>query len=192
MKKKLYFDNKINTDIDFIIEIHGGKIRNFKGYNMHDSMLEALFSGGLVENGKIRLINLETKSDFTLEKLTKYDKKKFGIKANYKINSKEISQYILRRAYIKLNFIEYARLKFDKKETVFHRMKITEKIAYAVIISIPLLLIGYGLNNFDKLNTNSPKPSLKTTNHDTIMPTKKEKSHSTKQEKLDLDSLSRK
>jgi len=190
MKKKLYFDNKIDTDIDFIIEIHGGKIRNFKGYNMHDAMLDALLNGKT--DGEIRLINIETKSDFTLEKLTKYDKRKFGIKANYRINSKEISQYILRGAYIKLNFIEHTRLKFDKKETVFHRMKITEKIAYAVIISIPLLLIGYGLNNFDKLNIYSPKPSLKTTNHDTIMPTKKEKSHSTKQEKLDLDSLSRK
>jgi len=191
MKKKIYFDNKIDTDIDFIIDIHGGKIRNFKGYNMHDSMLEALLSGGLVENGVIRLINIETKSDFTLEKLTKYDKEKFGIKANYRISSKEILQYILRGAYIKLNFFEHVRINFDKKETVFHRMKISEKIAFAVIISLPLLLIDYGLNRLDRLNIKSPNPSLKTINHDTIIPAEKAKNHSTKQKKLDLDTLSR-
>lgn len=146
MKKKLYFDKKIDTDIDFYIEVHGGKIRNFKGYNMHDTLIEALLNGGIVENREIRLLNIETKSDFTLEKITKYDKKKFGVKAKYWINSKEISQYILRNAYVKLNLLEYAKIKFDKKETVFHRMNFSEKFISFVLFPSIILLLTFYLN----------------------------------------------
>ena len=158
MKKKLYFDNKIDTDIDFSIEIHGGKIRNFKGYNMHDVMLDALLNGKT--EGEIRLLNIETKSDFTLEKLTKYDNRKFGISANYRIESKEISQYTLRGAYVKLNFIEYTQLKFDKKETVFHNMNITEKIITAFIFP---LIVGILILYLTVYSTKENKKNTKTT-----------------------------
>ena len=190
MKKKLYFDNKIDTDIDFIIEIHGGKIRNFKGYNMHDAMLDALLNGKT--DGEIRLLNIETKSDFTLEKLTKYDKKKFGIKANYRINSKEISQYILRGAYIKLNPIEKTRINFSKKETVFHEVKLKQLIVIGMFVTLPVGLLIVYLSNPTIFQKNSPNPSLKIINQDSIDAIKKATTVSTKAIKLDRDSLSRK
>ena len=192
MKKKLYFNNKINNDIDFYIEIHGGKIRNFKGYNMHNTMIEALLNGGIVENGEIRLLDIETKSDFTLEKITKYDKNKFGIKANYRINSKEISQYILSGAYIKLCLLEKILINFSKKETVFHEVKIKQLIIIGLFVTLPIgLLIAY-LSKLNVLEENSPNPNLKITNQDSIEAVKKASPVSTKDIKLDRDSLSRK
>jgi|GEM_PF-3471776 len=192
MKKKLYFDNKIDTDIDYSIEIHGGRIRNFKGHNMAESMIKTILNGGIIDDEIIKPLDIEKDFEFTIEKIKKYDKIKFGIKGNYIIKSKAISQYILVKTYIKLNLIEKFKIDYSKGETVFHKMNLLEKIITTFIFPLIIGLIIFYLTVYStKENKKDTKPTLNSANQQ-INDIKKANSHSNQQIKLDRDSLSRK
>jgi hypothetical protein len=67
-------------------------------------------------------------SPFQLSKLTRYDQKLIQTKANYQIVSNDLMTYLGQDAYIKLNFFEKFGIMYAKKEDIFHKMNLTQKL----------------------------------------------------------------
>ena len=76
MRKKLYFDKTVSLHTSMFILIKNGKIREFDGADL----TPAIFSGK-----PITYEIYETNTDFELIKVSKYDRKKQNINANYQI-----------------------------------------------------------------------------------------------------------
>lgn len=155
MKKRLYFDETVNIETDKLyVIIHDGKIREYHGYD-----LTTVFVAFILPNGNIKKSDLDFKlfeldDNFTLKKVGRYDRKKGKIKAKYQIDSHQLMQLTMKDVYIRLNFIEKFLIDFKKKETIFHQMKFKQRFIVFLLISLPLLFIGYFINNSDFLSKN--------------------------------------
>jgi hypothetical protein len=161
MKKRIYFDKTVNINpYEISILIKNGKIREYHGFNLTNYFVASMIPNPNIQEGDLDYKTIELEEDFKLLKVGKYDKKKKGIKANYKIECSELFQLTLKDVYIKLNFIEKFLIDFDKKQTTFHEMKFKQKLIYYLIFSIPLLFIGYYLNNSGILT--NKKPTIET------------------------------
>ena len=183
MIKKLYFDKTWQLNCNLTIEIIDGKIRKYNGGN---------FTPAILLGGSVKREIFELKSDFTLEKVHRYDRKKSGIDANYRIECGELFNKLIKPCYIRLNPIEKFIIDYSKKETIFHEVKLKQLIVIGLFVTLPIGLLIFYLSNPNVFQKNSPNPSLKTINHVTTTPTNKAKIQSIKQPKLERDSLSRK
>lgn len=166
MKKKLYFDNTVNIEtIEISILIANGKIREYHGLNFTNYFVASMIPNPNIKKGDFDYKTIEMQEDFRLSKVDKYDRKKKGIKANYKIDCYELFQLTLKDVYLNLSFIEKFRIDYAKNQTIFHEMKFKQKLVYFLLFSIPALLIGYFLNKSGKQMSNNQK-AIQTT--DTI------------------------
>lgn len=144
MKKDLYFDK--TWQLKYLsIEIIDGKIRKYHGGD---------FTPAILFGGSVPLKTFELKSDFTLEKIHKYDRKKSGINANYKIDCPELFQKILKPCYIRLNPIEKFIIDYTKNESFIQKAEIKKMIIVSAFVSIfvtiPTSLITNLLSNQNK------------------------------------------
>jgi hypothetical protein len=177
MRKKLYFDKTFSIGIPMYILIDNGKIREFDGANFVTFFLKGM-------NPKFKLFKLN--SDFSLERVSKYDKKKNGINANFKIICADLFSNILKETYIRLNPLEKFIIDYSKKETIFHNMNFTQKLLIAILITIPTAIVVTQFKSCNQVNI----PSLKTSNHAINTAISKADTVSTHTSKLDRDSLS--
>lgn len=139
MKKKLYFEKKSNITKSYSIEIIDGKIRMiYGGLIMYSPILN-------VHNAEKEI---QTKEDFTLNKVSKYDKKILGIDANYKIISSVTTVAINEFAYIKLSALEKFYIDFKKKETFLHEHEIKKMIIISLIITMPTSIMPTCITNY--------------------------------------------
>jgi len=158
MKKRLYFDKTFNIGFKMYIEIHDGKIREYYG---------ADFVPAILHGGYVRPELHKTNSDFTIEKVSKYDKNELKIDANYKINSDYLFKNTLKPTYIKLNQIDKFRIDYSKKESFLQTAEIKKMIIVSAFVSIfvtiPTSLITNLLSNQKKEErTNDNKSVVKT------------------------------
>jgi len=147
MKKNLYFDKTWQLK-HLSIEIINGKIRKYHGGN---------FTPSVLFGGSVPLKTFELKSDFTLEKVNKYDRKNSGIDANYKIECPELFQKLLKPCYVRLNPIEKFRIDYSKKESFIQKAEIKKYIFVSLIVTIPTsvlttFIVNMVPQNKDKIN----------------------------------------
>lgn len=151
MKKKLYFDETVNLDPDeLFIFIFNGKVREYHGYNLTSGFIAAVIPDVKLDKNDLDFKVFEFNAEFRLIKIGKYDRKKHGINANYKIDCRELFEKTLKDLYIRLNVFEKFKIDYDKGESILHRMKFREKLIYFLIFSIPSMVFGYYLNNWTK------------------------------------------
>lgn len=163
MKKRLFFDKTVDfEDLKLFILISGGKVREYHGFDLASSFISAVIPNSNTNENDLNYKVFEMNADFKLEKVSRYDKRKNNIKGNYKIDCFELTEKTLKDVYIKLNILEKFNYDYIKKQTVFHKMKLKQKIVYLIFISIPLLLIGYLLNN-SGIKTNKLQKNNETT-----------------------------
>jgi hypothetical protein len=149
LKKKLYFDKTVNLDdFELFIYIFNGKLREYHGFDLATAIISSIIPNGNPENVNQDYHIFEFDSEITLTKVSKYDRKKLGTKANYKIDSTALFEKTLKDVYIKLNAIEKFIIDYDKGKSILHRMKFKEKLIYFVLISIPSMFLGYLLSNW--------------------------------------------
>lgn len=145
MKKRLYFDNTFRIGFKMYIKIHDGKIREYYG---------ADFGVATMIGGSVSPELFKTKSDFKIEKVSKYDKKEHEINANYKIISDYLFQNTFKPTYIKLNPIDKFRIDYSKKESFLQTSEIKKMIIVSAFVSIfvtiPTSLITNLLSNQNK------------------------------------------
>lgn len=187
MRKKLHFDETFKIGRSLYILIDSGKIREYEGADFMPLILHG--------HPQPEFKTFELNSDFKLIKVSKYDRKKLNIKANYKVDCHYLMGKFLKDSYINLNVFEKFMIDYSKKESILHKMNFTQKILGLIFISIPLLFFGSLIKSCENQNPKndfdqSKKPDLITKNQDSIIAIKKADSVSTQTIKLDLDSLS--
>jgi hypothetical protein len=156
MKKRLYFDKTVKIDpVKIYVLIENAKIREYHGVNLTNLYVASVIPNPNIKEGDLDYKSIEMNEDFNLSKVGKYDRKKEGIKANYKIECHELSKLTFKDVYLNLNFIEKFRIDYAKKQTTFHEMKFKQKFIYFLIFSIPALFIVYYLNNSGILSNNN-------------------------------------
>ncbi|MDE5424118.1 hypothetical protein L3073_18035 [Ancylomarina sp. DW003] len=148
--------------IEISILIENGKIREYHGLNFTNYFVASMIPNPNIQEGDFDYKTIEMNEDFKLSKVAKYDSKKNGIKANYKVECHELYQSTFKDVYVNLNFIEKFRIDYAKKQTIFHEMKFKQKLVYFLLFSIPALFIAYLLNNSGKLTTKN-QATIKTT-----------------------------
>jgi hypothetical protein len=142
MKKDLYFDKTWQLK-HLSIEIINGKIRKYHGGN---------FTPAILFGGSVPLKTFELKSDFTLEKIHRYDRKNSGIHANYRIECPELLQKLLKPCYIRLNPIEKFIIDYSKKESFIQKAEIKKMIVVSLIVTIPTSILTTFLVNQLQVN----------------------------------------
>ena len=148
MKKRLFFDKTVDFEnLKHFIVISGGKVREYHGFDIASRFISDVIPNSNTNKNDLNYKVFEINADFKLEKVSRYDRRKNNIKGNYKIDCLELTEKTLKDVYIRLNFIEKFNYDYIKKQTIFHKMKFKQKIIYLFFISIPLLLIGYLINN---------------------------------------------
>lgn len=148
MKKRLFFDKTVDFEnLKLFIVISGGKVREYHGFDIASRFISDVIPNSNTNKNDLNYKVFEINADFKLEKVSRYDRRKNNIKGNYKIDCLELTEKTLKDVYIRLNFIEKFNYDYIKKQTIFHKMKFKQKIIYLFFISIPLLLIGYLINN---------------------------------------------
>lgn len=139
MKKKLYFDKTFNIGKSLYILIDSGKLREYDGADFTGLILQ-----GIQPIFKIYYLN----SNFKLSKVSKYDRRILEIKGNYKIESFDLTKFIIKDTYIKLNFVEKFLIDYSKKEDIFHKMNFNQKLILFLIFTVIPLIIGLGWNKW--------------------------------------------
>jgi len=157
MKKKLYFDKTWQLK-HLSIEIINGKIRKYHGGD---------FTPAILFGGSVKMETFELKSDFTLEKVLRYDRKKSGIDANYRIECGELFKKLIKPCYIRLNPIEKFIIDYSKKESFIQKAEIKKMIIVSAFVSIfvtiPTSLLTNLLSNQNKTERiNENKSVVKT------------------------------
>ncbi|SEE66423.1 hypothetical protein SAMN04487765_3678 [Tenacibaculum sp. MAR_2010_89] len=187
MRKKLYFDETFKIGRSLHILINNGKIREYEGADFMPLILHG--------QPQPEFKTFELNSDFKLIKVSKYDRKKLNIKANYQVDCHYLRGKFLKDSYIKLNVIEKFIINYSKKESILHKMNFNQKlISVLAFVTIPFLFM-LGWNHFMNKESNDsksqiPNPDSKTINQEIKTPIIKVDSVSTQTIKLDLDSLS--
>jgi hypothetical protein len=166
MRKKLYFDKTVSLITPMYILIDNGKIREFEGADL----TPAIFSGK-----SVIYETHYTNSDFEIIKLSKYDRKKQEINANYQIKSNYLFSNFIKDTYINLNFFEKFLIDYDKKQSVFHKMNFNQKlISTLFFVTIPFLFTvtwNYFENKSKKIEAiQSPKPDSTKINQEIKIP----------------------
>lgn len=146
MTKKLYFDKTWQLNCNLTIEIINGKIRKYDGGN---------FTPAILLGGSVKREIFELKSDFTLEKVHRYDRKKSGIDANYKIECGELFNKLIKPCYIRLNPIEKFIIDYSKKESFIQKAEIKKMIIVSLIVTIPTSILTTFLVNQLQINKES-------------------------------------
>lgn len=96
---------------------------------------------------------------FELERISKADFPFKQIKNNYYLNSQDLSfklpeKFANLKLSIKLNYLEYLKIKYHKKQTLYHEINPKKKFLEYLIVGFPLLLIGFLLRGcYDKVVT---------------------------------------
>lgn len=167
MIKKLYFDKTWQLNCNLTIEIIDGKIRKYNGGN---------FTPAILLGGSVKREIFELKSDFTLEKVHKYDRKKSGIAANYKIECGELFNKLIKPCYIRLNPIEKFIIDYSKKESFIQKAEIKKMIIVSAFVSIfvtiPTSLITNLLSNQNKTERIKENKSVVKTDTITVIKAK--------------------
>jgi hypothetical protein len=166
MRKKLYFDKTVSLITPMYILIDNGKIREFEGADL----TPAIFSGK-----SVIYETHYTNSDFEIIKLSKYDRKKQEINANYQIKSNYLFSNFIKDTYINLNIFEKFLIDYDKKQSVFHKMNFNQKlISTLFFVTIPFLFTvtwNYFENKSKKIEAiQSPKPDSTKINQEIKIP----------------------
>lgn len=187
MRKKLHFDETFKIGRSLYILIDSGKIREYEGADFMPLILHG--------HPQPEFKTFELNSDFKLIKVSKYDRKKLNIKANYKVDCHYLMGKFLKDSYINLNVFEKFMIDYSKKESILHKMNFNQKlISVLSFVTVPFLFM-LGWNHFINKDSNdfqnqSPNPDSKTINQEIKTPIIKADSVSTQTIKLDLDSLS--
>lgn len=151
MKKKLYFDKTVNIDtFKLFIYIFNGKVREYHGFDLATGFIATVVPNVKLGKNDLDFKIFELNSEFQLIKIGKYDRKKHGIDANYKIECRDLFEKTLKDMYVRLNVFEKFKIDYDKGESILHRMKFKEKLVYFIIFSLPSMVFGYYLNNWTK------------------------------------------
>jgi len=177
MKKRIYFDKTVDLESrKFYVVIHDGKVREYHGINLVTVFVVSMIPNPNRKKGDLEFKSFEMNADFKLIKVGKYDKKKYQIKAKYKIECKDLSDLTMKDAYVRLNFLERFIIDYDKKDTVFHRIKLKQQIVTTLFVAIPtaIIIMLFGLF-FKKDNNQSSNPSVNKVYNDTVIELKKEK-----------------
>jgi len=186
MIKELYFDETIKIGRSLYILIDNGKIREYDGANFIQFWLHG--------HPQPEFKTFELNSDFKLIKISKYDRKKLNIKANYKVDSHDLISHLLKDCYIKLSHFEKFKIDYSKKESILHKMNFNQKlISVLAFVTIPFLFMlafkSIGHNDSKKQKS---KPDLEIINQDIKVQTNKFDNVSDSKTKFDIDTLSSK
>lgn len=157
MKKKLYFGRNVIGLNKLKILIKNGKIREYYGTD---------FMGVMLYGSKYKLDKYATHyidEEFKIEKVSKYDRKLDKIKANYKIDCKYLCSQFMFDPYIKLNIFEKLIIDFQKKESLFHKMKFSHYVVVFFCFTIPTILLTNKCDNKDQMNDQNKSPNPNST-----------------------------
>ncbi len=146
MIKKLYFDKTWQLNNHLTIEIINGKIRKYNGGN---------YTPAILFGGSVKREIFELKTDFTLEKIHRYDRKKSGIAANYRIDCMELTQKLLKPCYIRLNPIEKFIIDYSKNESFIQKAEIKKMVIVSLLVTIPTSILTTFLVNQLQVNKDS-------------------------------------
>jgi len=114
MKKELHFDEIFDIGISMYILIENGKIRKYEGADFIPLMVYG--------KPQFEFKTFEIDSDFELIKLSKHERKKLNISANYRVECDYLFAKFIKHSYIKLNPFEKFKIDYSKKQTLFHKM----------------------------------------------------------------------
>jgi hypothetical protein len=185
MRKKLFFDKTVSLHTPMYILIKNGKIREFDGADL----TPAIFRGK-----PITFEIHETNTDFELIKVSKYDRKKQNISANYQIKCNYLFSKFVKDTYIKLDLFDKFKIDYAKKQTVYHKMNFYQKIISFVVFGLLAFFakeiyqsIPNKENNIEQ--THLPKPESTTINQEMNVPKIKADTISTQKIKSESDSL---
>lgn len=138
------------------ILIIDGKIREFDGADF----VPLILHGTPQPDFKTFGLN----ADFKLEKVSKYDRNKHDINANYKIICHELFSKCLKDTYIKLNWCSKFRIDYAKKEDVLHKMNFNQKLVSFIVFTTLPFLIGFSwkylFTNTDEKGVDSVAPLI--------------------------------
>jgi hypothetical protein len=162
MKLNIQFDDNIQIEHNMSVVIDSnGKLREYSGIDF------AKFLFGHNTEYENKTFNFD--SDFTLIKLSNYDIKKLNKAVNYQLDCSDLFQKTvgMTNVYLKLSFIQKFKIDYWKKETVFHKMNMTQKLLGLLLVSIPLTLFTFGIKQCSSPKNNSSE-KIETTQVDDL------------------------
>ncbi|WP_346863892.1 hypothetical protein [uncultured Draconibacterium sp.] len=182
MKKRLYrFENNkvVKTD-DYVVfkydKIVYAKINCDYELGWSDGKP---FKSQYTKNGNVMW-------NYSLFKLSKADV--IYNTVNYQVIINELKGLCDCRYFVRLNPFEDFKLKWNKKETIFNRLKFYEKLLI-IILGIAAIFIPIYCSNQNNEQTNAPNPSLKTNSQAIIEPSTKAPIHEIQNSKSDSSRL---
>ncbi|WP_456867093.1 hypothetical protein [Galbibacter sp. BG1] len=161
MKKQLHYSKEDKRDLEFLIsmseESFKDEIFDTDKYIENTKYLYVIIEKGKLKEIKIlkhnddKIITVETKinirEDIEVNKLSKNDLKNIEINnVNYEISSHTIED-LDRKVYISLEWYEYWKIKWYKKDTWLHRSKLMDKVVFTFIGSIITFLLTKLVSN---------------------------------------------